>query len=431
MVCEVTAPIWRTQSPRTARTCCLSALARCRQMSSNAAGKRRADEDGSSSKRQATDHFKLQWTEISAQDYERKPAYTVSHKGLTATFNRGLGEPHGSVLPTTGRWSFKLRIDNTSNNSFQLGVGAPGGVCGWMFNPPGGNMIIFGDPPAGYPGTRGQSIQVFEQGTDVWVGSHTAAGHVVKAVSKSLGTVIEFAMDFDSGVLAIGVNGGPLREALSGFPPGAQLCPHWRGGVKGDRVSFVSGILDLPDVVTAEKAALPEGPSERIRDGTAPKFTLVHPGVEVSDEGRVAALGGGSRNNQARTALCGSPLSSGTHSVTIRVENGAKLGMAPPNTSLITVHPNPNEMKTWIGDTNPSVGLGSNGFLHQDGKFTGPFGEWGVALCHSKVRMEYDASTCMLRWFKGDQRLAEASNVPVGWHFGVSANFAGGAEIVG
>jgi hypothetical protein len=75
--------------------------------------------------------------------------------------------------------------------------------------------------------------------------------------------------------------------------------------------------------------------------------------------------------------------------------------------------------------------LGSNGYLKTDGKHSGPFGEWGVALCESRVRMEYDASERTLRWFKGDEMLAEAKDVPNGWYFGVSDNFGSDAEIVG
>jgi hypothetical protein len=414
-------------------------------MASNAAGKRPADTasttGGSAApKRQKeTEGLKLQWAEyVDEYNLPGKKAYDVSHKGLTATFNRGIGAPHGPVLPTTGRWSFKMRIDSTSNNSFQLGVATAGGTCGFMFNPPGGNLFVFGDPPAGTSYKRGEHIQVFEKGTDVWIGAHTSAGHVVKAVSKALGTVVEFSLDNTSGALSIGINGGPLREALAGFPPGMQLCPYWCGSCKGDRVSFVKAILDVepsPGLWPSPEARLaapaPADPA------SLQTFTLAHPGVTISEEGRVAKL-----MRDWSTALCGAPMSSGTHSVTLRISNSASLGMAPSSTALATAKPaEPRATNASSDDDSPiyapktfcalHIGLGSNGYLKTDGKHSGPFGEWGVALCESRVRMEYDASERTLRWFKGDEMLAEAKDVPNGWYFGVSDNFGSDAEIVG
>ena len=93
-------------------------------------------------------------------------------------------------------------------------------------------------PPAGYPFIPPQHeakpILVDEAGQPI---DFSEGGR------KVTGAIIEFCVDQDKRTLFIGLNGGPLVEAVAGFPPNVALRPFVRFEKKQDRVSFAEDTL--------------------------------------------------------------------------------------------------------------------------------------------------------------------------------------------
>ena len=67
------------------------------------------------------------------------------------------------------------------------------------------------------------------------------AGQRAHLYNKANGAVIAVCIDHDAGTLGFRVNGGPLLEALKGFPVGAALRPWVYGSLS--QLSFAQPYL--------------------------------------------------------------------------------------------------------------------------------------------------------------------------------------------
>ena len=199
--------------------------------------------------RAAAEARRLRWVE----EVTKTDRVAISDEGraLTkVTRDNQLGWAAGSLLPTAGRVSFSVRIEESHNNAGDLiiGVCTAANSCGWGLHPCSAGLyrrhrdadgsVRFAHqraPPASYPdgnGTRFRNLS----------GRPVLPLHLRGRVD---GYVIEVVVDHSEGSLAFRVNGGPVLEALRGFPKGAQLRPWvWMGGYKSDAVR-VSPFLDL------------------------------------------------------------------------------------------------------------------------------------------------------------------------------------------
>mmetsp|Transcript_31194 Transcript_31194/g.103239 ORF Transcript_31194/g.103239 Transcript_31194/m.103239 type:complete len:270 (+) Transcript_31194:41-850(+) len=213
-------------------------------------------------------------TEI--RDY-RKASWTLTNRGRTATGHGGIGDPLGTELPLEGRFSFKLRIDKVYKQTERISLG----VClatltphsrddhtaavegstslAYMVSVPRGNLYMIGGtlpddtpeevktkarggynpgamgyprlPPDGWPRLAPQC-----DATSVLVDED---GQATSLEGRAAGAVLEFCVDHDTHTLSIGLNGGPLHEAIVGFPPNVALRPYVRFDQRNDRVSLV------------------------------------------------------------------------------------------------------------------------------------------------------------------------------------------------
>ena len=132
----------------------------------------------------------------------------------------------GGLLPTSGRSSFTVRVEQSAGNQGMcyIGVCDKPGRCCWGFYPHSGTLlratrnaqgesILDAPPPMGYPDGHQTRVMFDEHGFPT-----SLYGRVV-------GSVIEVHVDHDEGTLGFRVNAGPLLLALRGFPKGAPLRP--------------------------------------------------------------------------------------------------------------------------------------------------------------------------------------------------------------
>ena len=133
---------------------------------------------------------------------------------------------HGPLLPVTGKSSWAIKVEQ--GHAF-IGVCDAAGlnawgliyhVCGHLYRcqrDANGRPVLpyFPSPPDGWP--DGDRTQVMKD----------EAGNPTSLAGRATGAVIEVLIDHDNGVLNYRVNGGPVLEALKGFPKGAagQLRP--------------------------------------------------------------------------------------------------------------------------------------------------------------------------------------------------------------
>ena len=139
----------------------------------------------------------------------------------------------GTLLPMTGVSQWSVRIDKCFNGRMVLGACEQAGTCGWGIEPYSGvlnrytrdeqgDVNMFGpvEAPAGCPDGQGQRLMA---GT-------------LRATAE--GSVVEFELDADRGILSFIVDEGgdsrrlsrahaafPKRYELRGFPPGVALRP--------------------------------------------------------------------------------------------------------------------------------------------------------------------------------------------------------------
>ena len=122
------------------------------------------------------------------------------------------------------RGSWAVRIENCRLNTGFMFIGVCNltGTCAWGLHPysgmlyrvsrlEGGAFSFDAPPPDGYPdGTRARVMV-------------NAAGQLTNLQGRVRGAVIETIVDEQHGALSFRINGGPIVEALRGFPPGAPL----------------------------------------------------------------------------------------------------------------------------------------------------------------------------------------------------------------
>ena len=132
---------------------------------------------------------------------------------------------HGPLLPVTGKSSWAIKLEQ---GHALIGVCDAAGLNTWSLKLDHGCLYrcqrdangrpvlpYFPSPPDGWP--DGDRTQVMKD----------EAGNPTSLAGRATGAVIEVLIDHDNGVLNYRVNGGPVLEALKGFPKGAagQLRP--------------------------------------------------------------------------------------------------------------------------------------------------------------------------------------------------------------
>lgn len=192
------------------------------------------------------------WQQAAARRLRWLPAMTaanmdISGDGRTLTQRGGIGRwAAGSLLPTVGRSSWKVRIDATYRNWGDIGIGVlhAEGRCGWVLGLYQGMLQRWGrgagalmlphpapPPPAGFPDVHATRVM------------RDAAGEPAHLRGSANGAVIECILDHDAGSLAFSVNGGPRLHALSGFPAAAAMrlgmCLH----APDDRATLVTAYI--------------------------------------------------------------------------------------------------------------------------------------------------------------------------------------------
>ena len=126
----------------------------------------------------------------------------------------------GPLLPAVGKSSWAIEVDNFNidlwigvcdaarRNSWALSLGH-----GWLYREQrdAHGHIAYPPPPPpdGWPDGEGKQVMKDEAGepTDLWD-------------DQATGAVIQVLVDHDEGVLSFQINGGPVLEALKGFPKG-------------------------------------------------------------------------------------------------------------------------------------------------------------------------------------------------------------------
>ena len=185
------------------------------------------------------DARRLQWvaemTVPSTSRPEQRDADAIALSDFGRSFKlaaaaRGTGPSiFGTPLPTTGKTAFSVRVDHSKGNEgcVKVGVARADGSLGWGLFLYTGRLLRRWEPagtvppPDGWPeapdglGPEDNQKQVMKD----------AAGRPANLNGKAKGAVITVCIDHDAGTLGFRVNGGPLLEALKGFPVGAALRP--------------------------------------------------------------------------------------------------------------------------------------------------------------------------------------------------------------
>lgn len=180
--------------------------------------------------------------------------YLLKKEGRALTTN--YGHPHfrlkdcyehawaaGSLLPTVGRVSFRVRIDFSKYNDAIIGVCTAGNTHAWGLRPGTGYLkrrmfnsrgeVYLGSEsaqPANYP--DGEGTQIFKTRLK-------RGGRPIPITGK----VIEVSLDHRKGSLSFKVNDSPMSLPLYGFPKGARIRPWVDLNRYGDSVSFKSAFF--------------------------------------------------------------------------------------------------------------------------------------------------------------------------------------------
>ena len=151
--------------------------------------------------REAASKRRLNWI----HEYS-DPAATISSDRMRATLLDYSGTVFvvGTLLPSTGTSSWKVRMDNSfaGEAKISFGVCDPSGCCSWGFSPGEGMLVRWTRSldedtaalPHGYPDADGTRL--------------TAVG------LKARTSVVEVLVDHDQGTLGFRLNDGPLLEAV-------------------------------------------------------------------------------------------------------------------------------------------------------------------------------------------------------------------------
>jgi hypothetical protein len=156
----------------------------------------------------------------------------------------------GSLLPTTGNSSWRVRVDtcfeDAGGQGLTIGVCDVQARCCWGLDVETGKLQRVSrnndgrayrmahkgtPPPTGFPKGSGRRIMKAE------------AGQPACLKDNANGAVVEVIFDHDEGELAYRVNGGPSLPALQGFPRGGQLRSCVMMLYHGDRMSFTPPYL--------------------------------------------------------------------------------------------------------------------------------------------------------------------------------------------
>ena len=161
--------------------------------------------------------------------------FTISDDGCAITCrirNDACEWASGSLLPTTGRVSFRVRIKDLSDKywfgSIYIGVCTEANTDAWGFCPLTtlsiGRFHRYANgkrcdgslhgPPANYPNGHETKLMFDEAGRPTRL-----------LMSELQGAVIEVIVDHGEGSLSFRVNDGSVLGPLLGFPRGAQLRP--------------------------------------------------------------------------------------------------------------------------------------------------------------------------------------------------------------
>ena len=187
--------------------------------------------------RAAAEARRLRWVpELTDTDLN-----AISDEGRRLTmmgYDNILSWAAGPLLPTAGRVSFSVRIEESNENrgGLVIGVCNEAGTCAWGLRPYDGKLfrhsrtadgqLIDAPPPEGWSCGGVTQVMVDE------------AGQPANLNGRATGAVIEVIVDHSEGSLAFRVN-GKLSPALRGFPKGAPLRPWARlAGFLGDKVRF-------------------------------------------------------------------------------------------------------------------------------------------------------------------------------------------------
>ena len=182
------------------------------------------------------------------------------------------GRHHGSwaagpLLPTAGRVSFSVRIEESGRDwseyqnagaDMYIGVCNEANDCAWGLHPYNGKLgrrsrdaggMVPTAPPANYPDGHHTQVMVNE------------AGRPAHLRGRANGAVIEVVVDHSDGSLAFGVNGAPPRRVPDQwsqwqvddseedeptkvpfkFPQGAQLRPWVAAAYPDEQLCFARG----------------------------------------------------------------------------------------------------------------------------------------------------------------------------------------------
>ena len=186
---------------------------------------------------------------------EWDPAFTKQHtisneRTLLRYYSHG-GTPWAAgkaVLPTSGKSSWQMRIDQSHDNDgrMTLGVCDEAARCGWglqcaigmlqrVSRDEAGESDPFAPPPPFFPDVEGMSTLKLFPGKEL---IHTT-GQPATLQGIANGSVVEVIVDHDLGVLSYRLNDNPVVEALRGFPPGARLRPWAHLNWEEDQVTLV------------------------------------------------------------------------------------------------------------------------------------------------------------------------------------------------
>ena len=241
--------------------------------------------------RAAAEARRLRWVE----ELTVMNAYNVSNEGRTLTMKNVMATMAlavGPLLPTTGRFSFSVRIEQAHKSHGFMAIGVGGlsiGVCGrergyvsmeacscgWALFLYDGTLMRDprspdGEMDEGPPGDRNTPPP-----PEGWPDGHNTqvlfdeAGQPASLKGRATGAVIKVIVDHSDGSLSFGVNAAPPRRVPEGwptgydpddpppgeppakvpfkFPQGAQLRPWATQSYPHDRVSFALGHLVLDE----------------------------------------------------------------------------------------------------------------------------------------------------------------------------------------
>ena len=165
--------------------------------------------------------WRLRW------EADATTGHAISNDGRTLTSMCGPDHPWaaGTVLPTAGHSCWKIHVDtaNGEDGGIFVGICDGAGLNAWGVELNEGTLFrvsrndsgrpVIRVPPPGWPNGHGMPVV------------RNARGSPRRLQKPLAGVIVEVHVDHLSGVLRFRINGGPLVDALRGFPRGAELRP--------------------------------------------------------------------------------------------------------------------------------------------------------------------------------------------------------------